>query len=82
MYRSERFIDIILSENLDNSVQRIINKSAHAMVVYTLLLRSAYTNQREQLFVTLLGSPEPSESDIQFAYAFCVYLFNFKNLVL
>lgn len=78
MYRSERFIDIILSENLDNSVQRIINKSAHAMVVYTLLLRSAYTNQREQLFVTLLGSPEPSESDIQFAYAFCVYLFNFN----
>lgn len=69
---SERFIDIILSENLDNSAQRIINKNAHAMVVYTPLSERAYTNWCEQLFVMLLGSLEPSESDIQFESAFCV----------
>ena len=46
----------------------IINKSAHVLVVYCL--KVIYLIRRELLFVTLSGSPEPSESSIQLAYAF------------
>ena len=59
----------------------MINKNAHVLVVY--FLKVIYLIRRELLFVTVSGSPEPSDSNIQLACAFLflniITIIKYKN---